>query len=858
MKRRILTIVLCAVLVAGILSPMDSLRTNATETASPEVDIPQVQVCDIQGNSSENVTVAVSGNEIYYNSYIDLDETLEEDRYPNPISMFSVGGRTETAETAIDLPSSYTSNAVAVGDEIVSYLPDGFRNQNPYGTCWAHSAIGAVEASLIRKGMATGSIDLSERHLAYYMYNKGETGDQKGGTYGDYTYLDESYADVEPYLMYGGNNAWSMWLLASWCGPVAESLAPYDELESETTDLTGGLSLTHSTEMAYGKDACHVQNVYKIALGDMEDGKAEPAVKEMIMKCGALGMSYYSDDIYEKNQDGGYGCYYNPDITGTNHAVQVVGWDDEFPKGNFKEEAPGDGAWLIKNSWGNESAYSAQYGYFWLSYYDASINPYASGSGNTMRYAYVFDAEPADNYDHIYQYDGDSSGGYIGLREVSNRFVAGDGDGKWDVLRGVGIGVAQSHATGTVEIYRNLINTSGDPTQGDPVHSQKFYLEYPGYHTIPLTKDVYLADGSQFSVVFRFEEETDLYISYDSVNGWSPVTFSTYENQDVSMYSSSSGYWYDLADYNYVLRIKAYSDDAAEYQPSVLQGFTLNKGNIEIKVGESAQLAATQTATPSSTGVIDNFGQYWTTADASVATVSGEGLVQGRKAGQTTITVSNGNVAASCVVTVKAADAVSGNRDEVVIEKPGKTTLSSVSLTSSGKAKLKWKKVTGAEGYQVYRATSEKGTYKKAKTIKSGATTTVTLVANTGSKPYYYKVRAYKTISGKKVYGAFSTVKTCGPKKVSGAKAKAYSGKKIKITWKKTSNASGYVVYRATSKNGTYKKVKTITSKKTVSYTNKSLKKGKKYYYKVRAYRTIKGKKVYGPYSDVVYAKAKK
>ena len=66
----------------------------------------------------------------------------------------------------------------------------------------------------------------------------------------------------------------------------------------------------------------------------------------------------------------------------------------------------------------------------------------------------------------------------------------------------------------------------------------------------------------------------------------------------------------------------------------------------------------------------------------------------------------------------------------------------------------------------------------------------------------------------------------------------------------KVKNADGYQVYRATKKNGKYKLVKVVKGNKKVSYTNTKLKKNKKYYYKVRAYRTVKGKKVYGAFSS--------
>ncbi len=81
--------------------------------------------------------------------------------------------------------------------------------------------------------------------------------------------------------------------------------------------------------------------------------------------------------------------------------------------------------------------------------------------------------------------------------------------------------------------------------------------------------------------------------------------------------------------------------------------------------------------------------------------------------------------------------------------------------------------------------------------------------------------------------------------------------KRITVKWSKVSGASGYVIYRSTRKNKGFKAVKTITSGSKVSYVNKKLKRGKKYYYKVIAYKTVGDKRVYGSYSSVKYKKAK-
>ncbi len=835
---KITTWILSVAMIAGMLSPMAAVADT------------------VSGNSVSENTVSESGTlpeeVVIKNSYRDIDETLPEDQMPR-VMLYYADREGSIGEA---LPEAYRSDQVKTSAGVVSYLPNAFRDQNPYGTCWAFSAIGACEASLIRKGLADNSIDLSERHLAYYFYNKGMMEDPKGGAYGDYNLNVDPYYE---YLNLGGNSVFTRWHLVSWCGPVAEEVAPYNKLEVNgyyeadgstwyysDVDASGLNGEANSVKMAYESDACHVQNIYKIAVGDMGSMKAyKDDVKRMIMEYGSLSMSYYAGGPFGSSI---YDSYYNDTYYGTNHAVQVVGWDDNFAYDHFATEAPGNGAWLVKNSWGDEGG-DAENGYFWLSYYDLSFNAYRESNGDlVMRYAYVFDAEPADNYDHIYQYDGDAGdlsvmNGNTGdplIETAANRFKVQNDKGIWEAVRSVGIGVDQSGVSGVVQIYTDLDESSANPTDGILVHTQDFSLEYPGYHTIELDKTIYVGDGEEFMVVFRFDEPTYVCISADYNNGgW--VKFYTYENPFVSLWGISDTEWYDLSASGMVMRIKAYTDDS-NYRPPTLTAFKMNKTSASLVAGNSVQLSATQQVKPGSDGSTSKvFKQRWSSSNESVVTVSKTGKVTAVKPGRATVKVYNGNISASCVVTVL----------------PKKTTLSSVSLTSAGKAKLKWKKTDGATGYQIYRATSETGVYKKVKNISSASTLTATLPANTGSKPYYYKVRAYKTISGTNFYGEFSAVKSCAPKKPTGAKAKAQSGKQIKVTWKKVSAANGYEVYRAAKEKGKYKKVATITNKKTVSFTNKSLKKGNKYYYKVRAYRLIKGKKVYGPYSAIVSAKAK-
>ena len=104
-------------------------------------------------------------------------------------------------------------------------------------------------------------------------------------------------------------------------------------------------------------------------------------------------------------------------------------------------------------------------------------------------------------------------------------------------------------------------------------------------------------------------------------------------------------------------------------------------------------------------------------------------------------------------------------------------------------------------------------------------------------------------------YGKLTDPKKPGKTKATSIKAKK-KNHKITVKWKKAKNASGYQVFRSTSKKSGYVLVST-RSKKSKSYTNSGLKKGKTYYYRVRAVRYIAGTTLYGPFSKTKKIKAK-
>ena len=195
----------------------------------------------------------------------------------------------------------------------------------------------------------------------------------------------------------------------------------------------------------------------------------------------------------------------------------------------------------------------------------------------------------------------------------------------------------------------------------------------------------------------------------------------------------------------------------------------------------------------------------------------------------------------------------SSNQQSPTLSKP----TVKVSSNSYNSNKLSWNKVTGSSGYEVLRATSKTGTYKSVKTITSGSTVSYTDKSLATGTTYYYKVRAYRTVDKKKVYSSYSSVVSAKPVLKTPSVKLTSGSKKATIKWEKISGASGYEVYRATSKSGKYSKIKTITKNSTVSYVNSSLTKNKTYYYKVRAYTMVNGKKVWGTYSTVKSYKLK-
>lgn len=224
-------------------------------------------------------------------------------------------------------------------------------------------------------------------------------------------------------------------------------------------------------------------------------------------------------------------------------------------------------------------------------------------------------------------------------------------------------------------------------------------------------------------------------------------------------------------------------------------------------------------------------GSYkWSSSNPQVASVSENGTVSARRMGAATIKVTDRNNKA---ITASYTLYVSGG-------KPSRPTAAISGYTNTaGKVKLSWGKVYGATKYGIYRSTSSNGTYNLI-----GQSTTASYTDATGEADccYYYKVSAMAgNILTESELSPWARIILPRTPSLAVTAAKTNS---IQLTWEKNSKITGHIIYRSTKKNNGYKQIAKIRGNGKTSYTDKNVKKGTTYYYKIRSFREL-DKKVY-------------
>ncbi len=462
------------------------------------------------------------------------------------------------------LPSSYGSF-----NSIKNTYPNT-RNQNPYGTCWAHAATAAAEFEVVKNhGFNKNNADFSELQLAYLHYN---TDKEMPGLDGDKVYIPSNAP--KGYLDVGGNFYYSMHTLAQWKCFSYEANMRYSNVVSNKS-YNPWASISKWSDNIY-HNAAQLRNVRMLNI------KKDPAaVKQAIMDYGAVYISYNHDSRYYSLND--YSLYYNPNKVSTNHDVVIVGWDDSIPRTSFPIGArpSSNGAWLVRNSWSTNQSVGSQYTYFYMSYEDASLNATA----------YALDFEGYWEDDNIYQHDGSISHSSVYANAVANVFTANTSMSKnSEKLDSVMASfMFAENVNYKVEVYKNL--TSLLPRSGKLAATVTGRTTSKGIYTIDLNSDVYLFPGEKFSVIISTSDGSSKYFdvenSYNATylqNGVQNAWFNTVASADKGeSYVYSNGTWTDITGYGYGnVCIKAITSDNYTTKYKIyyeLNGGTNNSNN---------------------------------------------------------------------------------------------------------------------------------------------------------------------------------------------------------------------------------------------------------------------------------------
>ncbi len=577
------------------------------------------------------------------------------------------------------------------------------KNQEITGSCWAFAGSSMIETSIAKTYNKTSS-EYSPMHMDYYtanIYNR-EVGD--GGNFNILlAYLANGYGPVyESDLPFSSvydvyTNTDSEYGLAA-----IENVDTSQETKAKVSDVTLFASIYKSYDSSTGtvtyKDSSSYFGATTYTTDEVE--AMRNLIKQHIQEDGAVEASFYSD--IQVDSEGNYsskGGYYNPETNAyyydgsksMNHAVTIVGWDDNYSKTNFAEDnqPANDGAYIVLNSYGEEFG---ENGYMYVSYDDAIIEKSILGIDSVIEYS-----EESKDYDTQYTRSelgmniaadmvNSSATAYLSTIYAANVYQR-ENSTQYEYLTKVGLYIYETEG---VEIYIDSDDALLDDYTLVSSYTGSEALT-PGYHTIDITPQQ--LTGDEFAIVIKYIKNDDntgganlpLECNYTNSGISDTITiFDTVTSQVGESYISEDGEtWVDMYGYNliqsasttYTLKdTNACIDAYTILQEAPIQinvtGVSLNKISEELYVGQTSALIATVTPDNAT-----NQNITWTSSDTSVASVSDSGVVTAISAGTATITVTteDGGFTATCEITVEEEEIETVNVTGVILNKSSET-----------------------------------------------------------------------------------------------------------------------------------------------------------------------------------------